>query len=159
MLIAVVSDTHCINRYIQITKEKIKDADVLIHLGDNSSDVEAFRESFKGEIYVVDGNCDYKGEYPKEIIVEVNGIKIFGTHGDLYGVKRDLNSIYFRGREVGANIVLFGHSHIEGIEREGEMILMNPGSTSIPKGRGHSIGFIEISDEGEIKPRIEYLLK
>ena len=36
---------------------------------------------------------------------------------------------------------------------------MNPGSTSIPKGKGHSIGFIEIDDSGNIDAKIEYLLK
>ena len=157
MLIGVVSDTHCINKYIQLAAEKIKNADILIHLGDNSSDIEQFKKVFNGEIYVVDGNCDYRGEYPKELIIDVNSKKIFLTHGDLYGVKSGLNNIFYKGKEVGADIVLYGHSHIEGIERVEDILIMNPGSTSIPKGKGHSIGFIEIDDSGNIDAKIEYL--
>ena len=40
MLIAVISDTHRVAKYINIAKEYIKSADVLIHLGDNSEDIE-----------------------------------------------------------------------------------------------------------------------
>ena len=159
MLIGVVSDTHCINKYIQLAAEKIKNVDILIHLGDNSSDIEQFKKVFNGEIYVVDGNCDYRGEYPKELIIDVNSKKIFLTHGDLYGVKSGLNNIFYKGKELGADIVLYGHSHIEGIERVEDILIMNPGSTSIPKGKGHSIGFIEIDDSGNIDAKIEYLLK
>lgn len=159
MLIGVVSDTHCINKYIQLSVEKIKNVDILIHLGDNSSDIEQFKKVFNGEIYVVDGNCDYRGEYPKELIIDVNGKKIFLTHGDLYGVKSGLNNIFYKGKELGADIVLYGHSHIECIERVEDILIMNPGSTSIPKGKGHSIGFIEIDDSGNIDAKIEYLLK
>lgn len=159
MLIGVVSDTHCINKCIQLAAEKIKNVDILIHLGDNSSDIEQFKKVFNGEIYVVDGNCDYRGEYPKELIIDVNSKKIFLTHGDLYGVKSGLNNIFYKGKEVGADIVLYGHSHIEVIERVEDILIMNPGSTSIPKGKGHSIGFIEIDDSGNIDAKIEYLLK
>lgn len=159
MLIGVVSDTHCINKYIQLAADKIKNVDILIHLGDNSSDIEQFKKIFNGEIYVVDGNCDYRGEYPKELIIDVNSKKIFLTHGDLYGVKSGLNNIFYKGKELGADIVLYGHSHIEVIERVEDILIMNPGSVSIPKGKGHSIGFIEIDDSGNINAKIEYLLK
>ena len=30
-------------------------------------------------------------------------------HGHKYGVKYGYNSIYYRGKEIGADIVLFGH--------------------------------------------------
>lgn len=157
MLIGVMSDTHCIERYINLAFEKLKDVDVILHLGDCSSDIKKLKDKFKDEIYVVDGNCDFKGEYPKEQILEFSNKKIFMTHGDLYGVKCDLNNIYYRGQEVGADIVLFGHSHIEMIQRVNNMILMNPGSTSLPKGRGKSVGIIEIKEDGNVEAKIEYL--
>lgn len=40
MLIAVVSDTHRMTKYINLAKRLIKDADILIHLGDNIDDAE-----------------------------------------------------------------------------------------------------------------------
>jgi hypothetical protein len=150
MLIAVVSDTHRATKYINLAKKLIKDADILIHLGDNIDDVEILESNFKGKVYAVAGNCDYSTKYPKEGIIEEKGRKIFFTHGDLYGVKSSINSIYYRGKELGADIVLFGHTHQQLIEKEDGMILMNPGSISLPRLSGRYVGFIDINDNGEI---------
>lgn len=158
MIIGVMSDTHCIEKYINLAFEKMKNADVILHLGDCSPDIAKFKDKFNGEVYVVDGNCDFKGDYPKERLLEIQNKKIFMAHGDRYGVKNDFNNIYYRGKELGADIVLFGHSHIEMIQEVNDMLLMNPGSASLPKGKGNSIGIIEIDDNGNIDAKIEYLV-
>lgn len=150
MKIAVISDTHRVRRYINLAKNAIKDADILIHLGDNTDDVELLKDGFDGEVYAVAGNCDFSAKFPKEGILEVNGRKIFYTHGDLYGVKSNINNIYYKGRELGVDIVLFGHTHEQGIERTEDLILMNPGSVSLPRLRGRFVGIIDIHDNGEI---------
>lgn len=150
MLIAVISDTHRVKKYIDLAKNVIKDADILIHLGDNIEDVDILKDGFDGEVYAVAGNCDFSAKYPKEGMIEINGRKIFYTHGDLYGVKSTINNIYYRGRELGADVVLFGHTHEHGIERTEDLILMNPGSVSLPRLRGRYVGIIDIDDNGEI---------
>lgn len=150
MLIAVISDTHRMSKYINSAKELIKNADILLHLGDNVEDVDLLEQGFKGEVYAVAGNCDYSKKYPKETIIEVNGRKIFFTHGDLYGVKSSINNIYYKGKELEADIVLFGHTHQHLIEEESGLILMNPGSVSLPKSKGRCVGFINIDDAGKI---------
>lgn len=150
MLVAVISDTHRMSKYINLAKELIKDADILIHLGDNIEDVELLKQGFNGEVYAVAGNCDYSGKYPKENIIEINGKKIFFTHGDLYRVKSSIDNIYYRGSELEVDIVLFGHTHQQLIEEEGSLILMNPGSVSLPKSNGRCVGFINIDDTGKI---------
>ena len=158
MLIAVVSDTHRSSKYIKLAKELIKDADILIHLGDNVDDVEELERDFKGVVYAVAGNCDYSREYPKENVIEITGKKIFFTHGDLYGVKSSINNIYYRGKELGADIVLFGHTHQHIIEKENGMILMNPGSISLPRFKGRYVGFIDINDDGKIDTYLKELV-
>jgi putative phosphoesterase len=135
MLIAVVSDTHRVTKYINSAKKLIKSADILIHLGDNVDDVEMLEQDFHGKVYAVAGNCDFANKFPKEAIIEVNNRKIFFTHGDLYGVKNSINNIYYKGRELGADIVLFGHTHQQLIERGENIILLNPGSVSLPRLR------------------------
>lgn len=150
MLIAVVSDTHREEKYIKIIKKLIKDADILIHLGDNIEDAEFLGDNFKGEVYIVAGNCDFSRKYPKDRLIEVNEKKIFLTHGDLYGVKMGLNNIYYKGKEIGADIVLFGHTHQAFIEETCEIILMNPGSPSLPRLSKKSIGFIKI-ENGDVE--------
>lgn len=159
MLIAVISDTHRMIKYINLAKELIKSADILIHLGDNIEDVLILEEGFNGKVYAVAGNCDYSTKYPKESIIEVNGKKIFFTHGDLYGVKSSMNNIYYRGKELNVDIVLFGHTHQQIIEKGGNMILMNPGSISLPRFNERSIGFINISDNGDIDAYLKEIRK
>lgn len=151
MLIAVVSDTHRSDKHIKLIKDMIKDADVLLHLGDNIDDGEELEKSFSGETYIVAGNCDFTRQYPKDRLLEFNNKKIFMTHGDLYAVKMSLNSIYYEGKEAGADVVVFGHSHMGGIERTEDIILMNPGSPSLPRLSKGTIGFIEIKDDGQIE--------
>lgn len=150
MRIAVISDTHRANKYITLAKKLIEDADILIHLGDNIDDVDILSDGFKGEVYAVAGNCDFSSKYPKEGTIEVNGKKIFYTHGDLYGVKTSMTNIYYRGRELEADIVLFGHTHQHIIDKSDDLILMNPGSISLPHFKGRYVGIIDIDDNGSI---------
>ena len=70
MKIAVVSDTHRINKYIDIANKYIKDCEVVIHLGDNIDDVERLSKGFNGEVYSVTGNCDFSNKYPSEQVLE-----------------------------------------------------------------------------------------
>lgn len=159
MLIAVVSDTHRGMKYVKLAKKLIKKADILIHLGDNIEDVEELERDFQGKVYAVAGNCDYSNRYPKEGTIDVNGKKIFFTHGDLYGVKSSINRIYYRGKELSADIVLFGHTHERLLEKEDNIILMNPGSISLPRFGGRYIGFIDINDNGYIDTYFKELEK
>lgn len=151
MLIAVVSDTHRGDKYVKSVKKITRNADIIIHLGDNVEDAENLEKDFKGDMYIVSGNCDFSKKYPKERLIHVEGKKIFITHGDLYGVKMGLKNIYYRGMEIGADIILFGHTHQAIIEKTNDIIIMNPGSASLPRLSKRSIGFIKMdNDEVEV---------
>jgi putative phosphoesterase len=134
-------------KYIELGRKYIKGADVLIHLGDNSEDIEELTKDFKGEVYGVRGNCDYSNTYPTEQLLDIMGKKIFLTHGHLYGVKNNLINIYYRAKELNADIVLFGHTHENIVKEKGGIVFMNPGSISLPRLRGRYIGFIELKEE------------
>jgi len=100
----------------------------------------------------VAGNCDFSNTYPKEDTITINGLKIFFTHGDLYNVKSTMNSIAIKAESIGADVVLFGHTHIPLKEEYRNTIFMNPGSIPKPSpwAKGKYIGVIEIDDEGVI---------
>lgn len=145
MLIAVVSDSHNNNKAIEDLKNYITKADVLLFLGDGESDIVKIKESFKGDIYAVSGNCDMYSKNPQELVLEIGGKRIFMSHGHKYNVKYSYDNIYYKGREVGADIILFGHTHIPIIEEDNGIIMMNPGSLSRGAGiAGRSLGYIEI---------------
>ena len=148
MLIAVISDSHGNKDSINKIKKKISNADVLLFLGDGENDLAEITNDFTGEVFAVRGNCDITGKYPEEQILEIQGKKIFICHGHRYNVKYGYNSIYYRGKEIGADIVLFGHSHIPIIEEYNGIILMNPGSISHGMGRlNKTLGYIDLIDD------------
>lgn len=158
MLIAIVSDSHCNRESIERVKKKISVADVLLFLGDGERDLRDICDGFKGDVYAVRGNCDISGLYPEEQVIELGDRKIFMCHGHRYGVKLGYNSIFYRGKELGADIVLFGHSHLPIIEHEAGMILMNPGSISHGYGRvDKTLGYIDLVGENEPIAYIEEL--
>ena len=148
MLIAVISDSHGNKDSINKIKKKISNADVLLFLGDGENDLAEITNDFTGEVFAVRGNCDITGKYPEEQILEIQGKKIFICHGHRYNVKYGYNSIYYRGKEIGADIVLFGHSHIPIIEEYDGIVLMNPGSISHGMGTlNKTLGYIDLIDD------------
>lgn len=149
MLIAVISDTHRMSRYIEIAKGYIENADILIHLGDNTEDIEELTKDFNGITYGVRGNCDFSKKYPKEQLLSIEEKKIFITHGDVYGVKFGIQNIFYRAKELKSDIVLFGHTHQQLLMEEEGILFMNPGSISLPKSDSRSIGFIKLEKNNE----------
>lgn len=147
MVIAVLSDSHYVKRNLHQVSECIQNADIILHLGDGILDLEEIVDGFSGEVFGVTGNCDFTREYPKERILDISGKKIFMTHGHEYNVKMGYNNIFYKGKEIGADIVLFGHSHLAMIEDTDGILMMNPGSVySGYGGSGRTIGFIELEE-------------
>ncbi len=129
----VFSDSHgktdCI---IEIMNKSV--FDMIIHLGDNSEDVLILENHTNKPIYKVKGNCDYYDiNTLEEKIITIAGKKVFLTHGHRYNVKNNYNQIYYRGKELGVDLVLFGHTHVTFLEKDEDIILFNPGSISLPK--------------------------
>lgn len=152
MKIAVISDSHYDGDSVKAIKKYLNNVDIIIHCGDGSPDIDILAKDFTGEIYVVRGNCDINNLYPIERIIEIMGKRIFITHGHRYNVKYEYNTIFYKGKEVEADIVLFGHSHKALIERVGGITIMNPGSLALPYGRAKkTMGFIEIYDDKEVE--------
>ena len=146
MLIAVLSDTHRYESYIKMAAKMCKDADVVLHLGDNVSDVEIIKKEIGKDVIFVKGNCDIERSAKVEQLIELENKKILMTHGHEYGVKSSLLNLNYRAKELGADIALYGHSHIASIEKHDGIWFVNPGSVSLPSGLRHTIAFIEIKD-------------
>lgn len=146
MIIAVVSDTHRSYYDIQQFLVKTSAADLIIHLGDNVVDAELIKENFNGKILSVSGNCDFSSFVPSEKIEIIEGFKFFITHGHKYDVKYNLLGLKDKALEIGANVVLYGHSHISQIVYEEGMWFINPGSAAQPRGGFKSFALINISN-------------
>ncbi|MGL5098655.1 MAG: YfcE family phosphodiesterase [Fusobacteriaceae bacterium] len=145
MKILVYSDSHGeISNIVEIyEKEK---PDFIISAGDHSEDFKDFTLSYRNlniEYKVVKGNCDhFEKIYGEEEIFEIEGKKIFLTHGHLYGVKGSLNQLKIRSKELGADLVIYGHTHIPLYERYENCEYFNPGALKDGK-----YGIIEIEGD------------
>ncbi len=134
MKILVVSDSHGQTEDLIQLQNKLKDATIaMIHCGD--SELEYDDVVLQPFIYVK-GNCDYGQAFAAEVVKEIGGFRFFITHGHLYNVNMTLQNLSYKAHELGANIVLFGHTHRAGSEMSRDGILfINPGSISSPRGR------------------------
>ena len=124
--IVVLSDTHGNIGAIRKIENIIRESDMVIHLGDGYNDLNYLYPEIKGKLYRVHGNCDYG--FDKEMIVETEGVKIFATHGDLYGVGRGADRLVAAAKENGCIVALYGHTHVATIEEKDGITVINPGT-------------------------------
>lgn len=127
-----MSDTHGDEEVIWHVLAANPSVDAVFHCGD--SELKPMNQVLDG-IHIVAGNCDIDGEFPEEKIVTVEGKTVFITHGHLYRVKSTLMPLKYRAEEIGADLVLFGHSHLLGVEMDQRTLFLNPGSLAQPRGR------------------------
>ena len=158
MKILVLSDTH---GYIDKARKVIKknrDIGLIIHLGDYFRDAKKIRDEFPGiPVEYIYGNSDFMvDDTPAEKILEIEGKRIFMTHGHKYSVKWGYQQLINKAHEMKADILLFGHTHVAEIVKNGNGYVLNPGSISAPRGGGNeSYAMIEISNN-EVKLKLCY---
>jgi putative phosphoesterase len=142
MRIIVVSDTHGSPDLLLAAVRRAGKTDMLLHLGDGQRDCAVLEGNYDGETYMVRGNCDFAPYDVYERFIPLNGASIYMTHGHLFDAKITLNKLWFKGREAGADVVCFGHTHVPLLEKRGKVTLLNPGSLR----HGKTYGIIEIKD-------------
>ncbi|MFD2751155.1 metallophosphoesterase [Virgibacillus siamensis] len=129
--VLIISDSHGLTTELDEIKKQHPDAQ-MIHCGDSELDIDA--PELEGFTKVA-GNCDFDSRYPQEQTVEIGGLRFFVAHGHRHQVKRGLMTISYRAMEEDADVVCFGHTHIAGAEKSGELLLVNPGSIRLPRLR------------------------
>lgn len=149
MNIGVISDTHGSKKHIEIIIEHFNDVDMFIHAGDNYQDALMIEEELHVPVISVKGNCDY-GDWPQEEEFYLEGKKFFLTHGHKYGVKYNLQRLYFRAKEVEANCCIFGHSHVASIDIIDSIVFLNPGSLTWPRGKKKYVGILLSIKNGDM---------
>ena len=146
MKLLVFSDSHGMSLYMQEAIERHRDADAVIFLGDGARDFETMRALFpQRAFYAVRGNCDLGVDLPDEMVLDLDGVKIFCTHGHNYGVKNDLYRLDCAARARGAGLALFGHTHQPTELYDNGLYLVNPGSIS---GYRASYACVDVSEHG-----------
>lgn len=101
----------------------------------NPKEVASLLNKHKNYIIAVRGNCDSEVdqmllEYPimsDYSIILYNKYRLFITHGHLYN-NENIPNFLDKG-----DVLIYGHTHIFNAEKKGDVILINPGSVSLPK--------------------------
>lgn len=115
----------------------------VIHLGDIMSDAEEVAEHYPATPFcLVPGNCDGWGvAVPVKKQITLGGKSILLSHGHRWGVKSGYDRAIADARAVGADILLFGHTHVPLCRQlEDGLWMMNPGPAR------SSYGLIQLED-------------
>lgn len=150
MKILVLSDSHGELRYME--KAVFDETpDHILHLGDKLNDARALRERFpRIPMTAVPGNCDLGAIDPPVLVQELGGVRFLITHGHVHGVKMGLMRLSYAAMEAGAQVAVYGHTHIAAHREECGVHLLNPGAAG---GGCPSYGVIEL-ENGRVSCRI-----
>jgi hypothetical protein len=149
--IAVLSDTHIMRgaaRQLPATAfAELERADVILHCGDIVDDALLGDLRHYAPVHAVLGNNDRAlvGILPETRVVDVEGLRIGMVHDS---GRREGREVRMSRRFHGAQVVLFGHSHIPvNAPGLGGQLLMNPGSPTERRGQpAHTMGVLVVDD-------------
>ena len=151
MLIGLISDTHIPDR-ARIIPQNVLDAfegvDLIIHAGDLTS-IEVIEELEKiAPVMAVQGNMDRVNgiNLPKAKTIEAEGLKIGVIHGEVYP-RADTQQLVYLAKELGADILVSGHSHQPKIEKNDGILLINPGSPIVPRLADRTVMLLKINNK------------
>ena len=157
MRIIVISDSHGNSSAVQkIVKSNIYVADMFVHLGDGENDMWQVQYEYPDiKIVQVKGNCDRTDEFPIYDIINAGmgpddkPVKIFVTHGHMYGVNKGLIEIADAAKSNDCSVVLFGHTHKRFDDIVDGIRLINPGSCSYPRDdKDPSYAYVDVTAWG-----------
>lgn len=135
----IVSDSHGDRDILEsILVHNKNQVDAFFHCGD--SELEANDPLFNKFNGVV-GNMDFDMNFPEELVKIVSGETIYLSHGHLTNVKTGLFALELKAKANHAKFVFFGHTHELGCEMTDDgVLILNPGSISLPRGKYQRIG-------------------
>lgn len=124
----IISDSHRNRAPLDALDGLFKENDYIVHLGDLSSDGGYIRKKYPDKTIVLNGNCDLDRLGEDEVVLEVEGVKIFMCHGHKYGVKSSLARLAAAAQKNGCTIALYGHTHEARVDVVNGIKLINPGA-------------------------------
>ncbi len=150
MLIGVLSDTHIPERADKIPEtvfEIFKDVDMILHAGDLVSlDVMDQLKKLAPTI-CVQGNMDryYGLKLPKRDIITVEKFRIGLDHGEVYP-RGDTQQLKYIALEMDVDALITGHTHWAFINKVDKILLLNPGSPTVPRMSDPTVMVLEIEN-------------
>ena len=159
MKILIVSDTHGRHSAFDKALKEAGKIDALVHLGDTEGGEDYIEAVCGCPAYVLAGNNDFFSKLEREKMILLGNYKVFLTHGHYYYVASGIADIKSVAKAKGADIVMFGHTHIPVIDYDDGIIALNPGSLTYPRQEGKRPSYIlmELDKKGEAHFSIHFL--
>jgi putative phosphoesterase len=176
MKFVIISDTHGRDDLVSEVLSIHKIRDGVLFLGDGLCDVNPLDATAWGSMFAaVRGNCDAYSfgtaffDYPYERILNIGEYTVSMMHGHTRSVKSGLEEAVCYSARQGANVLLYGHTHIpaekyypagtviSGYTLPRDMYVFNPGSLGNPPDGKHTYGLMQIRNRqilfshGEVK--------
>lgn len=155
-----MSDTHGDVSFWEYIKDLVEESDFIIHAGDvlyhgprnplpagyNPSKLAELINNSK-PFFIAKGNCDADVDqlvlkYPISspyIFLYLSSLKILVTHGE----NMEEDDLINLANKYSVDILIFGHIHTPVLKKKDKLILLNPGSPSLPKTSNKTIALIE----------------
>ena len=143
MKIVVASDCHGDFESIKKIQLLIQDADYYRFLGDSELD-----SSLLSPFISVKGNNDFFLNYPIYKDITIQNVKFHLEHGttlNKYNIEKRVESTL-------CDVFLFGHTHRRFAQKFKDVLILNPGSTSLPRdGKEGSFLLITFTTKEDLK--------
>lgn len=161
MKILIMSDSHGRSYYMERAILEVSPMDYVIHLGDIDGEEEYLRDIAPCPVSIVSGNNDFFSREPREEVLRFGQYTIFLTHGHRQGVYAGTSGLKEIARQNGANIAMYGHTHVPLLDLSDDVWVVNPGSISLPRqdGRKPSYAVMEIDRFGQAQFSLHYFDK
>ena len=143
--IGLVSDSHGNIEALKEAVEQMGDVDLIIHTGDYIGDSDDIRTWVNTPVMAVKGNMDsYERDRPDFIKTKVEDFTLYIAHGHHENVKWGKEDFAQKVKMNGADIGIFGHTHRKHLEKLNNVILINPGSVSLPNDDSKSYAILTL---------------
>lgn len=158
MFIGVISDTHIPDRANEIPQavfDLFSGVDMILHAGD-ITDAQVLEDlSQIAPTKCVQGNMDraYGIKVPRREVITVEKINIGLDHGEVYP-RGDTQQLKYIAMEMDVEVLISGHTHWAFIEKVEDVILLNPGSPTVPRLSDPSVMLVTVKNgklDAEIK--------
>jgi len=165
MRIGLISDTHISKRgelWPQVF-DLFHGADAILHAGDVFSPALLDELEELAPVRVARGNGDFGQQDPRleeRCVMEFEGVTVAMLHDFPTPTHRPPEMILERARQrlpdTSPDVVVYGHTHIEAIDRIDGLLFVNPGSPTLPHNKSlrlGTVGFLDISN-GVVAPEL-----
>lgn len=142
--IVVMSDSHGYHQMINRVKELEPDGDYYVHCGDSEAETYMMQDWL-----CVKGNNDWYSDFPNQIKFKVEELNFLVAHGHRFGYMDRETSMIYTLQEANCDILLSGHTHVPMYKEVDGYTLINPGSTTLPRGgsnRSYCVIYVEGKD-------------